>query len=83
MRPSTKAWLALGAGVAAYDIFSPPGETLSEAVDVALESDPFKRTITLAAIGVTALHLCNLLPERVDPFHHALKWKDYNRHNEI
>lgn len=76
MRPSTKAWGVLVAGVAAYDVLSPKGETLSEGIDAALESSPFKRSITLAAIGVTALHLSNVLPERYDPFHHALKWKD-------
>ena len=75
MRPSTKAWGVLVAGVATYDVLSPKGETLSEAVDSALEASPYKRTITLAAIGVTALHLSNVLPERYDPFHYALRWK--------
>ena len=75
MRPSTKAWLGLGVGVAAYDILAPSGETLSERVDTALEGSPIKRALTLGAIGVTALHLSNVLPEKYDPFHHALKWK--------
>lgn len=73
-RPSTVAWCGLAAGVAAYDAFCPPNETLSEGVDRALERRTGK-VLALGAIAVTAAHLANLLPERVDPFHHALKWK--------
>lgn len=75
MRPSHKAWIGLGAGVAAYDILAPKGETLSEAVDGALEHPTF-RYFAIAGIGITACHLLNLLPEKVDPFTRALAWKD-------
>ena len=34
---SSKAWIALGAGVAAYDVLCPKGETLSEGVDRLME----------------------------------------------
>lgn len=74
LSPSSKAWLALGAGVAAWDILCPPGETLSEGVDRALEH-PVYRAVALGGIAVTAAHLANLLPDRIDPFHNALKWK--------
>lgn len=80
MRPSTKAWGVLVAGVAAYDVLSPSGETLSEGIDRALERHPVSRALTLAAIGVTALHLANVLPEEVDPFHRALAWKSVDSH---
>lgn len=64
--PSTKAWLVLGAFVAAYDMLAPEGETLSEGVDRALERHPL---LTTAAIGATALHLLNVLRPERDPIH--------------
>lgn len=76
IRPSTKAWIGIGAGVAAYDILSPKGETLSEGVDRALERGKFSRYATLGAIAITAAHLANVLPEKYDPFHQVLKWRD-------
>lgn len=60
-----KAWIGLAAGVVAYDILCPEGEMLSEGVDRGLEAN---RTATIAAVGVTALHLLNVLPPSVDPF---------------
>lgn len=65
-----KAWAAIGAGVMAYELMCPNGETLSEGVDRALEEH---RWLTTAAIGITALHLVNALPEKIDPFSRALK----------
>lgn len=61
-----RAWTALGLGVLAYELACPSGELLSEGVDRALNSHP---ALTRAAIGYTALHLMNLLPESVDLFH--------------
>lgn len=58
-------WIAIAAGVAAFDYFSP--ETLSHAVDRALEH-PVRRYAAIGAIAVTSAHLLNLLPERLDPF---------------
>ena len=72
-RPSTRAWLALAAGVTAFDVLSPPGETMSERVDDWIEDH---KALTYAAIGVTALHLANLLPPRVDPFHRLTTFKN-------
>ena len=73
-KPSTVAWGVLAASVAAYDTLCPPGETLSEGVDRALETRRGK-VLAIGAIAVTACHLANVLPERCDPFHQALKWK--------
>lgn len=73
-KPSTLAWCGLAAGVAAYDTLCPSGETMSEGVDRALEN-PFSKIMAIGAIAVTAAHLANILPERVDPFHQVLKWK--------
>lgn len=75
MRPSTKAWGVLIGGVVAYDVLSPRGETLSEGIDGALEHSLYRRAAVISAIAVTALHLSNALPEKVDPFHYALLWK--------
>jgi hypothetical protein len=78
MRPATKAWMALGAGVATYEVFCPRGETLSEGVDRALEH-PIGRYIAMFAIAITSAHLANLLPEQVDPYHRALIFKEGNK----
>jgi hypothetical protein len=74
VRPEMTArrmWMAIGLGVTAYEIACPENELLSEGVDRALESH---RLLTTAAIGVTALHLVNVLPERFDPFTQGLKF---------
>jgi hypothetical protein len=60
------AWLAIGAFVLVYELACPKGELLSEGVDRALERHKY---LTVGAIGVTALHLVNVLPSSVDPFH--------------
>lgn len=65
MRAAERAWLALAVGVAAYELTARDGELLSHAVDRWLEAHP---VLTFTAVGVTAAHLLNLLPERVDPF---------------
>ena len=73
-RPSTVAWAGLAAGVAAYDLLCPPGETMSEAVDRALETRT-GRVLALGAIALVATHLANVLPQRCDPIHHITKFK--------
>lgn len=64
------AWGVLAASVIAYDLACKPGETLSEAADSAIESHPL---LTRVAIGATALHLANAIPDRIDPIHRAFK----------
>lgn len=63
-----RAWAVLGVSVALYELLCPPGEMLSHGVDKALEKHPVAVT---AAIGYTALHLCNLLPTEIDLFHYT------------
>jgi hypothetical protein len=75
LRPSTVAWGVLGASVLAYDVLCPQGETLSEGVDRALEHNKFKY-VAMGAVAVTAAHLLNYIPESIDPFTRALRWKD-------
>lgn len=72
MTPSGWAWIGVAAGVAAYDIASPPGQTLSEGVDRWLIAHPL---LTRCAVALVAAHLCNLLPDRADPIHLALIWR--------
>lgn len=76
LSPSAKAWIGVGVGVAAYDALCPKGETLSEGVDKALERGRFTRYAALGGIAIVAAHLANLLPEKYDPIHHALDWKN-------
>jgi hypothetical protein len=66
--PGVTAWAILMGGVAAFDALCPKGHTLSETADSAIEKHPL---MTRAVIGYTALHLMNLLPEKVDLFHQA------------
>lgn len=72
MRTSEKAWIGLAAGIFAYDVLCPEGETLSEGVDRALEH-PKGRIAAIGAIAITSAHLLNILPEKIDPLHNLLR----------
>lgn len=69
-RPSTYAWTGILASVTAYELTCPQGETLSERLDPLLESR--SRYLVIGGIAVTAAHLMNLIPERIDPFEQGL-----------
>lgn len=75
-KPSSIAWGAIAAGVTAYDMLCPKGDTLSEAADRGLERHPIA---TRLAIGTVALHLLNAIPERLDPIHYLIKIKPIER----
>ena len=66
MRMASRAWIALGGGVLAYEVFAPTDELLSYGCDRYLEAHPW---LTRAVIGMTALHLLNALPGYLDPYH--------------
>ena len=51
---------------------------LSERVDEWLDH-PVKRVVTLATIGMTALHLANVLPPEVDLIHRIGDLKDVGK----
>lgn len=76
-RPSTIAWGTVAAGIAAYDFMCPEGETMSERVDSWLEN-PRTRILAIGAVAITASHLLNLLPERIDPFHRLTELKKFD-----
>lgn len=74
--------LAIGgmiAGIAAYDVLCPPGETISEGFDRLIERFPIT---TYTAIGVTALHLANVLPPKLDPLHQLTALKSLRKDRE-
>lgn len=60
-----RAWVAIGVAVTAYELSCPKGETLSEGVDRLLD----KSKLWAVPVGYTALHLMNVLPEKLDLFH--------------
>lgn len=66
MRSSERAWIVLGVGILGYEVLAKEGELLSEQIDRWLERHRF---FTTAAVMITAAHLLNWLPKRVDPFH--------------
>lgn len=66
MRPSGKAWLALGAGIGTYNVLCPDGETLSEGADDAMVRH---RWLVLWAAFTLVGHVCNLVNPRYDLLH--------------
>lgn len=61
-----QAWVALFVAVGIHEVFSNPGELLSEEVDRQLEAH---RWLTILFGVVTVAHLYNILPNRIDPYH--------------
>jgi hypothetical protein len=66
VRSSERAWVVLIIGIVGYEILAKEGELLSEQIDRWLERH---KLFTTAAITITAAHLLNWLPARLDPFH--------------
>ncbi len=68
MRYSLRGWLMVGAVIAVVEAMSPPGETLSEGADRALERKWGRILVPYAVIQVGA-HILNLIPPRYDLIH--------------
>lgn len=64
LRGGGTSWAVLGGVVLALEMRE---ETLSNACARFRESSPVNRAITTAAIGVTALHLLDMIPRQIDP----------------
>lgn len=64
MRCADRAWLALAAGVLAYEAAAPRGELLSQGVDRYRQRRPVTTTL---AVGYIAGHLLRIVPARFDP----------------
>lgn len=71
MKSGDWAWIALGAAVVAYEVFSPHGELLSEACDRYRQSQPIP---TYLVIAYLAGHLARIWPERIDPLTRLTDW---------
>lgn len=70
------AWVALAAGVVAYDLLG--NDTLSASFRRGAEN-PHTRPLVYGALGVTAAHLAGILPTQIDPFYLALELPGINR----
>lgn len=64
----TAGWCGIVVGVALFDALSP--ETLSQAYDRYLKSH---KALAIGAVAVTGAHLCNILPEPIDPLYQTGK----------
>jgi hypothetical protein len=62
---SREAWIAIAVVVTVHELTAREGELLSHAVDRGMETH---RIATVAAVGLTALHLINALPAWADPY---------------
>jgi hypothetical protein len=71
-KTGTRGWLAIVAFVVAFDRFNE--ESLTHAAKRGMEH-PVSRPFVAVAIGITALHLTNIIPEQYDPYY---KWIDLN-----
>lgn len=59
-------WATLTIGVMVYELHAPQGQLLSEGIDRALIRYP---NLTRFIVTIVALHLLNLIPQRIDPLH--------------
>lgn len=64
LRPSDRAWITMGLGIALWDAVCPPGEMLSEASARYMQVRP---VLTGAVILYVAIHLMGKFPSRIDP----------------
>jgi hypothetical protein len=74
MRNSDRAWLALAAGVTAYDLIATDDEQLTNAARRYFKSQP---VATASMIMVTGLHLVGGIPPWCDPI--TLSFAAYRR----
>lgn len=62
--------------LAAVEAACPKGETISEGADRLMERYPISKGI-IAGLGAVAIaHVINEIPEKYDPFHYMLFWKE-------
>ena len=66
MSHASKAWGVLAAGVVAYDVLCPQGQTMSEGADRGIHKHPW---LTRIAIALVAIHVANAVPAKGDPIH--------------
>lgn len=66
LQPSDRAWITLGAGVLAWNVYCDDGGTLSEACDRYLLRHPW---LVRGVAFALAAHVCNLVSPRFDVIH--------------
>lgn len=76
-REAALGWVVVGAVVLTYEVIAPDGQLLSEGIDRALEKHPIATRI---GVGLVAMHLLNLIPDRVDPVHRLALLLRITRH---
>lgn len=64
----SRMWAVIAGAVAYHELACREGQLLSEVVDRALDKGPVSRLLVTLAVGVTAGHLLNLLPPKLDPY---------------
>ncbi|WHU45094.1 hypothetical protein QNM97_13645 [Gordonia sp. L191] len=64
--PPERAWALIAAFVVAYDLACHRGQTLSEEADRWTRAHP---VLARAGILAVALHVANVVPDRLDPLH--------------
>lgn len=70
------AWAAIGAFVIGYDLLG--NDTLTASFKRGAEN-PHTRPLVYGALGITAAHLCGVIPKELDPFYLALELPGINR----
>ena len=68
-----QAWSALAGAIAAYEVLAADGQLLSEGVTAARARHWSFNVAFVGGVLVTAAHLLDGLPKRVDPFTQALR----------
>lgn len=71
MRAGDWAWLTLTAGVVVYELVAPPGQLLSEMMDVYRAAHPL--TINCVIVYLAG-HLTRVWPASVDPLTVLASW---------
>lgn len=72
MQPDDRAWLVLGAGILAWDLTCPPGQTLSDAAARYHRARPWTARLLVAYL---AGHLLGWWPACGDPLRAITHWK--------
>lgn len=71
MKPGDWAWIGLGVYVLVWDRFCPPGQLLSQRMDVYRAVEP---VVTYSVFAYVVGHLTRKWPARVDPLTRLAIW---------
>ena len=71
LRQADKGWLGLLTFIVVYELTCDDGELLSHGASRYRAAHP---VLTTSVVVVTAAHLLELIPDRVDPFSALFRW---------